>query len=205
MRIKELISIVVIIGIFSSCASSYVPINPAFVNYRSSTKSEGIELDYQYHLLQKKYGKKEAKKEVKLVAVKIINNSEEDITFGEDFILTDEVGNELILYDQDYIYSNLKQSSGLYIIYLPLMFVGYNPPDENGEYKAENNIPFGLVLGPMLLGVNMLISSSSNKQFKNELIANNMKGLTIKKGEVQTGLIGIMSTEFFKTIKVELK
>ena len=85
--IKTLVFFTAIITL-TSCASSYKPTTPKTQNYASSSKVNNVKLEYKYNLLQKKYAKKEVKKGVKVVAVKVTNNSDNDLMFGSDIKLT---------------------------------------------------------------------------------------------------------------------
>lgn len=70
----------------------------------SSNENSNVELQYRYELLHKKYFKKELKKGIKLVAIKITNNSNKDLIFGKDIVLTYENDSEIYLVEnkQDY-------------------------------------------------------------------------------------------------------
>lgn len=61
----------------TSCASGYKMIGPKSINYVSRNENNGAKLEYKYDLLDKKY----AKKGVRLVAVKITNESDKDLMF----------------------------------------------------------------------------------------------------------------------------
>ncbi|MBX2841830.1 MAG: hypothetical protein KTR26_08655 [Flammeovirgaceae bacterium] len=64
--------------ILSSCASSFHTVNPQNVFYQSSSNQDNVSFSYKYEVLHergnKKYAKKEAKKGIKLVVVKVENN-----------------------------------------------------------------------------------------------------------------------------------
>ena len=75
---------VFVVSMLTNCASGYKDIQLKSLNYISKNEQSDIILEYKYDLLDKKYAKKEAKRGVKLVAVRITNNSNEDIIFGRD-------------------------------------------------------------------------------------------------------------------------
>jgi len=91
MRIIKIIFLFVSIISLTSCASGYKMIKPKTINYVSSNENNGVKLEYKYDLLNKKYTNKEVKKGVKLVAVKLTNNSKQDLMFGGEIKLTYEI------------------------------------------------------------------------------------------------------------------
>jgi hypothetical protein len=52
------------------------PINPAALNYLSKNTNNGVTFEYKYSLLDKKVCKKEYKRNLKLIAIKITNNTD---------------------------------------------------------------------------------------------------------------------------------
>jgi hypothetical protein len=202
---------VVLAMLLNSCASGYKMINPQTINYVSKSIENNILLEYKYDLLEKKYKKKETKNDVKLIAVKITNNTEKDIVFGKDFKLSYENGNEVNLIETEKLFKTIKQSPASYLWYLlltPMQFYsGTTTTTSNGRYtetKPANSFPVGLILGPGLAGGNMIAASSANKNFKNELIEFDINGKTIKKGETVYGLIGSNSNSY-DSIKVKMQ
>ena len=200
-------SLLVFAMLLNSCASGYKKINPETINYASKSIENNILLEYKYDLLEKKYKKKETKNNIKLVAFKIINNTEKEIVFGRDFKLYYENGNEVSLIETEKLFKTIKQSPASYLWYLllsPLQFYSGTSTTSNGYYtetKPANSFPIGLIVGPGLAAGNMIAASSANKNFKNELMQFDLNGKTIKKGETIYGLIGINSNSY-DSIKV---
>lgn len=198
IRFTKIIFLLLVSIVLFNCASGYIPINPDDINYRSTFEdSSGIVLHYKYELLDKKYKKKEIKKGVKLVAVKISNYSDKNLKFGKDFVLTYDDGTVLELMENETIFKSLKQSPAFYLLYLlltPLKI--FTTEFTNGFTKKRNSIPIGLVIGPSLTGSNMLASGSANKKFKKDLLDYNINGAIIKEGETMSGLIGIKSHKY---------
>ena len=193
MKLLKTGLLLAIIIILSSCASGYQMINPDNVIYNSKDTKDGISLEYKYGLLNKKYAKKEIKKGVKVVAVRITNNSDRDVIFGKDIKLTYQNGNELYLLENNKVFESLKQNTAPYLLYLlmtPMNLYTY----DNGQQTSST--PIGLILGPGLAGGNMIAASSANNKFKTELLDFDLNGTTIKKGETKSGLIGIKSDNF---------
>lgn len=193
MRIIKITFLFIAISTLTNCASGYKMIAPKSINYISTNETNNVKLEYKYDLLDKKYSKKEVKKGVKLVAIKITNNSDKDLMFGRDAKLTYENGTEIFVMKNEKVFKTLKQSPTSYLWYLLLTPLNFYTA-ENG--KQTSSTPIGLVAGPSLAGVNMIAAGSANKKFKTEMLEYNINGTLIKKGETKYGLIGIKSNSF---------
>jgi hypothetical protein len=197
MNLKRIILSLAIITLLGSCASGYKRINPKTINYYSSSTDRSVNLQYKYELLDKKYKKKEVAKGIRLMAIKITNNSNEDLVFGKDIILTYDDGSKIYIMDNDTVYSSLKQSPASYLWYLLLTPMNlYTNETQNGFQTQTSSTPIGLVVGPGLAGGNMIAASSANKKFQQNLLDFNINGATIKKGESVSGLIGVRSDDY---------
>ncbi|WP_298954900.1 hypothetical protein [uncultured Nonlabens sp.] len=194
MRIIKIALLFVVIASLTSCASGYKMIEPEKINYVSTNVNDNVKLEYKYDLLDKKYAKKEVKKGVKLVAIKITNDSEKDIMFGRDAKLTYENGTEIYVMENSQVFKTLKQSPASYLWYLLLTPVNLYTTGSNGEQTSST--PIGLIVGPGLAGGNMIAAGTANKKFKTEMLEYNINGTLIKKGETKYGLIGIKSDSF---------
>lgn len=198
MNLKKIAVFLSIAILCVGCASSYKSINPQTINYLSTSEDKGVKLEYKYELLQKKYKKKELAKGVRLIAIKITNNSDRDLVFGKDLKLNYDNGSEIYIMDNDRVFSAVKQSTASYLWYLlltPLRF--YTIENENGyQVPSENSIPIGLILGPGIAGGNMIAASTANKKLQTDLETYNLNGLTIKSGQTASGLIGIRSDDY---------
>lgn len=77
MRIST--SLLLLAGLLfaGGCASTYKPVNPRILNYNYTGNGNGVALSYQYDMLlvrkNKRYAKKEVKKHLRVVAVKVTN------------------------------------------------------------------------------------------------------------------------------------
>jgi hypothetical protein len=105
------------------------------------------------------------------------------------------------LIENKQVFNTLKQQAGLYILYL-LLTPAKLTTSSNG--LETSSTPVGYVLGPGLAGANVLIASSANAKFKEELLKYNIAGTTIKAGATVYGLVGISSTNF-EDIKVKVE
>lgn len=198
MNFFKTLFIVLSIILLESCASGYKAIEPNSIRYSGTNVIDSIRFDYRYNLLSKKYAKKEIKKRIKVVAIKITNNSSKDLVFGKDVKLTQANGTEIYIMDNEYVYKSLKQSTVSYLWYLLLtpinLYTTSTETTRNGYTRENtNSIPIGLAIGPGLAGGNMIAASSANKKFKQDLLTYNINGTVLKKGETTYGLIGIES------------
>lgn len=207
LRISSLLALILFLN---SCASGYKKINPTTLNYGSKSIENNILLEYKYDLLKKKYRKKEAKNEIKLIAIKITNNTENDLVFGKDFKLFYDNNNQVNLIETEKLFKTIKQSPASYLWYLllsPLQFYSGTTTTTNGSYtetEPANSFPVGLILGPGLAAGNIIAASSANKNFKNELMEFDINGKTIKKGETVYGIIGSNSSSY-DAIKIKMQ
>jgi len=198
----------VIAAILSGCASSYRTINPETISY---VKDNGSDVSFEYHhniLVEsrnKKYHKKEIKKSLQLVALKITNNSENDLEYNKNYQLYsgDAVLNVL---SNQAVYSQLKQQAGLHLLYLLLSPMQLYTGSSSGTYSSSNNsissssetnsFPIGLIIGPGIALGNMLVASSANTKFKAELDQHCIVNKVIKKGESAFIIVGLNGTSF---------
>lgn len=202
MRIIKITLLFIAISTLTNCASGYKMIEPKSINYVSTNVADNVKLEYKYDLLDKKYAKKELKTGVKLVAIKITNNSDRDLMFGRDVKLTYQNGTEIFIMENDKVFKTLKQSPATYLFYLLLTPMNLYTTDSNGQQTSST--PIGLVVGPGLAGGNMIAAGSANKKFKTEMLEYNINGTVIKKGETKYGLIGIKA-DSFDSLKLKLE
>ena len=206
MKLTTIIFLLSIVILLNSCASGYKPIQPASLNYISNNTLHGVTLEYKYDLLNKKYAKKETKKGLRLVAVKVKNNTEKDLVFGKDIKLNFESGNELYLLENEKTFKSLKQSPASYLFYLLLSPIQLftKKTNSNGMTEQTSSTPIGLIIGPGLALGNMIVASNANKKFKTELNDYSINGKIIKKGETVFGLITFQSDNY-GAIKVRVE
>ncbi|RTY81593.1 hypothetical protein EKL99_12440 [Flavobacterium sp. ZB4P23] len=206
MKLTTIIFLLLIVILLNSCASGYKPIQPASLNYISNNTLHGVTLEYKYDLLNKKYAKKETKKGLRLVAVKVKNNTEKDLVFGKDIKLNFESGNELYLLENEKTFKSLKQSPASYLFYLLLSPIQFftTKTNSNGMTEQTSSTPIGLIIGPGLALGNMIVASNANKKFKTELNDYSINGKIIKKGETVFGLITFQSDNY-GAIKVRVE
>ena len=189
-----------LIFILGGCAQSYYALNPTKISYSAASNNlEEVTLNYRYDILRengnKKISKKERKNNIKLVAVKITNNTDKVINLGTNAAFF--VGNSMIVpMDVNSIKNRLKQSVPSHLFYLlltPLTFT----------FNNSKPLPVGLILGPALSGGNMLVAGNANKKFYEELLQFDILNRDIQKGETVYGLVGFRNLDFSPlTIKI---
>jgi hypothetical protein len=192
--------------LLSNCASSYKKIAPETLNYSSKNSLNGITFEYKYDLLTKKYKKQESGNRIKVVAVKITNNSDIDYVFGNTLNLTYENGDSVLLLEKEQTFQIIRQRPASYLWYLlltPIQFYSGTTTNSYGQTEATNSFPIGLILGPGIAAGNMIASSNANKNFKNDLTKYSIIGKTIKKGETVYGLLGIQSRGY-EALKIRI-
>lgn len=206
MKFKSFFVLSLIYLFFSSCASNYKNIDPTKFNYISNDKNGEVTFSYKYDILNKKYSKKEAKNNVKLIAVKVTNSSEKELIIGDNLELIYGDGNALALLENKEIFQSLKQSPASYLWYLLLTPTQLytTSTNSNGYTEQTSSFPVGLILGPGIAGGNMLAASAANKKFKQNLLDYNLLGKKIKQGETIYGLLGIRSKNY-NSIYIKLK
>lgn len=174
------LSIVLVILLFSSCATIYHSINPDKINYPAAVKTtEKLDLSYRYDVLRdaggnKKYMNKEIKNDIRIVAVKLTNNSDSTIFIAKDVLFY--CGDTKVkLMSPFEIKSKIQQTWPAYGLYL-IGCISLAPLDI-------------LVFGGIGAG-NMIVAGTSNKKLLTELTEFDITNKEIKKGESIIGLIG---------------
>lgn len=181
-----------IIFMLGGCAQSYYPVNATRLSYSASSDFEDINLQYRYDIMNEKGNSKLAKKEkrhnIKLVAVKVTNNSAHVINIGSNAAFFS--GNTIVYpLDAISIRSKLRQSVPSHLWYLlltPLTF----------SVNNSNPVPIGLILGPAISGGNMITAGSANKKFFNELMDYDIMHRDIRPGETVYGLVGFKNMDY---------
>ncbi|MBW2961448.1 hypothetical protein [Mesonia aestuariivivens] len=202
MKIKLTFSLCFIFYLLTSCASKYRVIEPEKIKYISKNEDDNVRIEYKYDLLHKKYRKKEEKKDIKLVAFKITNNTERDLMLGRDITIQFSDGKEAQIVDSKRVFEELKQEPGWYLFYLLLTPLNFYTTNSNGE--SSSSTPIGLILGPGLAAGNLLGASGANKNFEKELMLYDIYGMEIPKGKSKYGLLGIKS-DSYETLNVKVK
>jgi len=186
-----LISSILLIG----CAATYKPINPPSVKYNSFAFQDGIEFSYKYDVLRergnKKLAKKEDKKGVRLVAIKVTNNTDSVINIGKDVIFYCGQ-NPIVPIEPQALKRSIQQVVPGYLPYLLLTFVTLNVTTGN----SAETFRIGYILGPFITIGNMVVAGSANKNLLTELNNYNLLNRDIQNGETVYGIIGIRDSGY---------
>lgn len=183
---KNIVVAIATLLLITSCASSYNVINPKRIIYQNRQLDTEINFSYKYDVLNergnKKYAKKETLKGIKIVAIKVVNNTDSSFIFGRDYKVYSG-GNPITLLDPNVLQKQFKQNVPVYLLYLLLTPMKL--------YSGESETPIGYVVGPGLTIGNMAVAGGANKNFKNEIQSTYLNGRQINSGETVYGLIGI--------------
>ena len=187
--IKVLILSITIV--LTSCASNYYPVNPSRLPSTNNLSEKGIDFSYRYNVLHdrgnEKLSKKEQKRGIKIIAVKITNNTDSSFTITKDVGFF--VGNSQVYPEEPFLVRKLvNQTVASYLPYLLFTSLQLNL---NGTV-----FPIGYALGPLLTAGNMLAANNANNLFYKELKDNDVINLTVKKGETIYGLVAFSGIGF---------
>ena len=191
--VKNIFPLLLAIVLLHSCASSYRQINPdTFQNYASDIQSDGTTVSYKYNVLSatgnKKYAKRENKRGITLLAVKVENNSGQAIDFKRNIRISSN-GEIVLPIESEILFKQLKQPAAIYLLYSLLWFTYSNCT--NGD--CDNlYLPIGIPIG----AGNALMASSANDKFKQELAQFNILKKMINPGETVYGLIGVRHNDY---------
>lgn len=188
---------------FTGCASTYRPIYPQTINYTAHEMKDGVALSYKYDILRergnKKYAKKEEKKGVKIVAVKVTNNTDSVINLGNDAVFYSG-GNQLYPMEPLSVKNTIRQIVPGYLPYI--IFTFFNLTVTNSTSIHIYHI--GYLLGPALTIGNMAMAGSANANLYRELTEYNIINRDIQKGETVYGIIGIPDMGY-NPLSIQLK
>ena len=197
MKLLKICLSIFMIGLLTSCASRYKNIKPEQMSAVPKSLTEnGVLLEYKYEMLSRKYRRRARKQDIKIVSIKITNQSTKDIVFGNDVSLYYEKSDKPVeVIDRNLLYNSVKQRTAFYLFYLALSPVQLytTSTSGNGQTSSESVFPIGLILGPGLAGGNMIVSATSNKKLKKNLAKYDPSGAVIKPGASVYGFVGIRS------------
>lgn len=174
-RVLFLFSILILTG----CASFYRSVKPETISYPvPSVMNEKVELSYRYDVLRdagnKKFVKSELRKNMKIVAVKLTNNTDATINVEKDLSFYCGSSKVLLLSPLD-IKAEIKQAWPAYSLYL----IG-----------CLTTAPLDIaVFGTIGIG-NMLVAGDANKRLLTELTQYDIRRKDLRPGESLVGLIG---------------
>lgn len=182
-KISNLVLLLIVL-LFSNCASYYRVVNPDKINFPPASNTvERIDLTYRYDVLKdagnKKYVNSEHNKNVRIIAVKLTNNTDTTINISND--ITFFCGSTKVrLLSPLETKTKIQQSWYAYGLYVVPCLITLAPLDI-------------IVFGGIGVG-NMIVAGNANKKLLSELIMYDITNKELKKGESTVGLIGIETT-----------
>jgi len=194
---KIFIQVILLLSVLfmSGCAATYKAINPTQLYYTAHTSRDNILISYKYNVLQekgdKKFAKKEAKKNIQLIAIKLTNNTGHTINIRKDLILYSGDTPIYPMTPMD-IKNKLRQIVPAYLPYLLLTFTSLIV--SNGYTTVA--YPVGIVLGPGITAGNMAVAATANKRLLSELNDFNILDRDIGPGDTVFGIIGVRNSGY---------
>lgn len=181
--------------LFASCASRYQIINPQSLDYGTGSEDNNVRVEYRSNVLTGNYAKSEQKSGVSLIAVKITNNSSKSIIPAQNIkVFSGE--KEMEVLNANTFYNITQQNADkslLFLLLAPINVYTYSSTTNGGQVTSEKRrfYPVGLVLGPALAFGNRGAANKANKNYKKELLENNIWEKLIVPGQTGYGLIGL--------------
>jgi hypothetical protein len=178
---KNVFLLFLVVLFVSSCASNYNAIQPDAMPTDRQGEINGVSYGYSKNVLSKtgnkKYAKKEVKRGISILAVKIENNTDNEISVKDDLIF--RMGElELEPLESVVVGDNIKQIAPLYVLY-GLLFLNI----------TNNNQTLSLPIGvPIAIG-NIVVASSTNRKFREDFSTYNIRDEKIAPGETVSGLV----------------
>ena len=167
---------------WAGCAASYHPIQPdtlAFAALPDSLAQLPVNFAFRYHVLKdagnRKYAKKEKRHGISLLALRIVNDGPDTLSFPQDFYVLGPSGQVNILW-ADMVYDRLLQ--------------------DKFQQKAGLEVPIGRGFGDAVvnnagLGIKRSIERSANEKFGQELGSFYLAPCYIAPGVTMVGLVGL--------------
>lgn len=186
-----------------SCATKYYAVNPAQVTYGNKAEKSDVDFYYRYDVMAAaKNGRqslKEIRNDIKVVAVKIYNNSSQQITVGEN-VKFFEGDKELQVVPAEILKRRMKQGVIPYLGFLALSPVKFSYEKDNGAKTVQ--IFGGAIIGGALAASNMWVASKANAKLKKNLDTYSIIGKNILPGETVYGLVALQRVGY---IPLQLK
>lgn len=189
---KLLISTIVLSLFFCGCASKYIAIDwQEKSNAMSNTQSE-IELRYKEDIVNKsnkKYLKKIVKKDLRIVAVEITNNTDQNIKIDSNAFFFLGYTSVTLLGPEESV-DMVQQERFLYFLYMLLATIWVEVESTSNATLTAN---LGVIPGLILTILNFTKASTANKQFISDLEQFDLRKTIIEPGEKVKGIINFQS------------
>jgi hypothetical protein len=182
--------------LFVGCATSYKPVNWQGVQYKASTLSPEIDFAYSRNSLRDsrnpRYDRKAISIRTDIVAVRIQNKTDHPLSVKDD--LTYFNGSKMVEpAEAASAIRDVRQSPGMYWLYLLMAPANiYGSTYSCDDYDCHSDfvfIPVGLIIGPILAGINAVVASSANENFRKEIQAHDLSAKVLAPGETATGYL----------------
>jgi len=183
-----------------SCARSFHTINPAIYNFdNNKVLAEDINISYKYgcqELAQNKpYSRKERIKNIKLISIKIENQSNSEVTINKDnFVIKTASGRDIVIISSEEYSKAIRQYSETFALFYGLAGITYlsitTPEGKTTTEWGYNPIPLVIGLG------NAIFAEVANSNQKKNLALYNIFGKTIMPNSTIYGLLAINETSF---------
>ena len=200
-------------ALLAGCASSYTSPRKRTLSWHGGDAAAAIALEYDYNAMRAagngKYARSAASLGLEIPAVRIKNNTDRVIVVKKDLDFTvggalaepSEPGSET---------AGIRQMTGAYAWWMTLVTVNiFSSKTECSGYggceSKTSFIPVGLILGPLITGINCGVSSSSNTAFKGDVEGHNLLNATLKPGETATGFLVFRDVQGGRPIAARLR
>ncbi|MBI1781624.1 MAG: hypothetical protein HYR66_09685 [Sphingobacteriales bacterium] len=186
-----------------SCATKYYPVNPTQITYGNKAEKSDVDFYYRYDVMAAaKNGRqtlKEMRNDIKIVAVKIYNSSNQQITIGEN-VKFYEGDKELQVVPTEILKRRMKQGVIPYLGYLALSPVKFSYEKDGGAKTVQ--IFGGAIIGGTLAAANIWNASKANAKLKKNLDTYSIIGKNVLPGETVYGLVALQRVGY---IPLQLK
>jgi len=173
-KLKLPFTLLLIVLIFTSCASSFKPINPENQEFSHRSETNNLSIEYNPNILKysknTKFQKKVDRKKISFIIGKFTNKGSDSINLSKD--VTFNVQNKSI----EETYSKLKQRPWTY--YLALISAGFSVNSEGSSGSIGIN-PLALAYSIP----NSIVAAIANKKMKKELNKYNFENKVVAPNE----------------------
>ena len=171
-------------------------VRPDRINYQNLQNADSVSFSYHYDILRqannKRYYKKEIKRNIRLVAIRIINESDSITDLNRYEFYAGK--NKAALLPVTSVYKKLKQKWWPFLFYSLLTINSMETHCIGGRCRTRSKIVFPI--GVFIAAGNIIYASISNQHFKKELSYFEYKPKSLQPGEHYYALIGIQEDNY---------
>lgn len=181
--------------LLTACASGYHAIKPDTLDYTHGSFEDNLLVEYNPGTLKGMYADREVKSGVKLIAVKIVNNTQREVIPKRDIkVFSGENEVPFMPLSQFYQATDQNPNKSLKFLFLtPLNVYTFSQTTDDNRVTSRKFrfYPIGLILAPSLAFGNQAAATKANKKFKEDLHQNDILERQILHGETVYGLIAL--------------